>query len=125
MNDNNKVTNLICPLTKRFESIYVCALNCKHKCQLYIDSLHISVLEEYILQYPEYEIKGELMAVKKQTTSADTKKQKAFWILDNEGKVVEVIEQDIIDSPQDFLDKEIWDKPPNQYELVITLKRKR
>ncbi|MFA5498034.1 MAG: hypothetical protein WCX83_05885 [Candidatus Cloacimonas sp.] len=65
------------------------------------------------------------MAVKKQTTSADTKKQKAFWILDNEGKVVEVIEQDIIDSPQDFLDKEIWDKPPNQYELVITLKRKR
>lgn len=125
MNNNEQITNLICPLTKRFESIYVCALNCKQRCQVYIDSIDISLLEEYIKLYPDYEIKGELMPAKKPITSADVKKAKTYWVIDNDNKVEEITEKDIINNPQLYLDREIWDKPPNQYELVITLKRKK
>jgi len=120
-----KKTNLICPLTRRFESIFVCALNCPNRCKLYMDSVSYEMLSEYIQSYPDYEIKGELMPTKKKITDTDTKKVKHYWVLDKDQKVQEVSEQEIIDNPKEYLSQEIWDKPPNQYEIVITLKRKK
>ena len=120
-----KKTNLICPLTKRFESIYVCALNCPNRCRLYVESISYELLEEYIQSYPDYEIKGEIMPTKKKITDTDTRKIKHYWVLDKDRKVQEVSEDEIINNPKLYLSEEIWDKPPNQYEIVITLKRKK
>lgn len=52
-----------------------------------------------------------------------TQKVKKFWVLDSEKKVVEVEEKEIIDNPQAYIDKEIWDRPPYKYEVIIALKR--
>ncbi len=118
-------TTLICPLTRRFESIFVCALNCPDRCQLYTDSISYDILSEFIELHPDYEIKGEIMPTKKKINDTDSKKTKSYWILDEERKVVEVSEEEIINNPKDYFSREIWDKPPNQYEIVITLKRKK
>ncbi len=83
------------------------------------------MMEEYVQMHPEYEIKGEIMATKKTIKDTDTRKVKQYWVLDEEDRVIEVEEQEIKDNPKEYLNKEIWDKPPNQYELVITLKRKK
>jgi len=50
-------------------------------------------------------------------------KAKVFWVLDEDKKVIEVQEKEIMNNPQQYLDKEIWDKPPYKYEVVIALKR--
>jgi hypothetical protein len=121
----SKKTTLICPLTRRFESIFVCALNCPDRCKLYADSITYEMLSEYIESYPDYEIKGELMPTKKKITDTDTKRVKQYWILDENRQVVEVSEDEIVNNPKEYLSQEIWDKPPNQYEIVITLKRKK
>lgn len=118
-------TTLICPLTRRFESIFVCALNCPDRCRHYNDIVTYELLEEYIKLHPDYEIKGEIMATKKKITDTDTKKAKQYWIIDDESKIQEVTEDEIINNPKEYLSREIWDKPPNQYEIVITLKRKK
>lgn len=62
------------------------------------------------------------------TTVKDTnkkKKIKEYWVIGDEGTIEEVTEQEILDNPQQFFGKEIWDKPPNEYEIVIALKRKK
>lgn len=69
------------------------------------------------------------MPTKKKTINpnpdTDTKKVKHYWVLDQDNRVQEVSEKDIINNPKDYLSQEIWDRPPNQYEIVITLKRKK
>jgi hypothetical protein len=65
------------------------------------------------------------MATKKKIKDTDTKKIKYYWILNEDQKIQEVSEDEIINNPKEYLGQEIWDKPPNQYEIVITLKRKR
>jgi len=121
--ESKNKTTLVCPHNKRFESIFVCAINCPNRCQQYLDNVDLAILEEFISLHPEYEIKGELMATTK--TDSTAKKVKHYWTIDDEGKVEEVSEQDIIDNPQEYFEKEIWDKPPYQYEIVIALKRKK
>ena len=122
---NNNKTTLICPLTKRFESIFVCAINCHDRCRQYLENVDISVLEEFVQLHPEYEIKGEIMPVSKNTSNTDKKKVKEYWIIDDENRVEEVTEEEILGDPQKFFNKNIWDKPPNQYEIVVALKRKK
>lgn len=65
------------------------------------------------------------MATKKKITDTDNSKIKHYWVLDEDRKVIEVSEEEIINNPKQYLSQEIWDKPPNQYEIVITLKRKK
>ncbi len=65
------------------------------------------------------------MPTKKKITDTDTKRVKQYWILDENRQVVEVSEDEIVNNPKEYLSQEIWDKPPNQYEIVITLKRKK
>jgi len=59
------------------------------------------------------------MPVKAKTTVKETK----YWILDDQNVVQEVNEKEIMKNPQDFLNKQIFQKPPFKYDLVITLKR--
>lgn len=109
---------IICPRNKQFTDLVVCAANCKNKCSLYFEKIDIHILEYFVLTHPDYIIVGEIMP-KSKTNS----KEKIFWILDEEKRVTEVKESEIINNPQKYLDKEIWEKPPFRYEVVISLKK--
>ncbi|MCF7919635.1 MAG: hypothetical protein K9N06_06955 [Candidatus Cloacimonetes bacterium] len=52
-----------------------------------------------------------------------TEKVKKYWVIDSEKKVVEVAEKEILDNPQEYIMKEIWDRPPFKYEVIIALKK--
>lgn len=56
-------------------------------------------------------------------TKKTSKKEKRFWILNKDKTFTEVSEKEVLDNPQEYLDKEIWEKPPYRYEVVISLKR--
>lgn len=124
-NESQNKTTLICPHTKRFESIFVCAINCQNRCGLYLDNITLSILEEFVQQHPEYEIIGEIMPVKNVKDTDKKKKVKEYWIVDEDDRIEEVTLEEILKNPQLFIGKEIWDKPPNEYEIVVALKRKK
>lgn len=110
---------VVCPKNKQFKDLVVCAASCDRFCSQYMSNIRLEVLEEYVQNHPEYKIIGVIMAGQK---SVETKK-KIFWVLDENKKVVEVEEKEIIDNPKAYLDKEIWDRPPYKYEVIIALKR--
>lgn len=110
---------IICPKNKQFADIVVCAAACADKCTLYKKNISYEMLVEYVENHPEYEIIGELMA----TTKKPQTKPQTYWIISEDNSVHEVSEKEIMNNPQDFLDKQIWQKPPFKYELVIALKR--
>jgi hypothetical protein len=109
---------IICPRTKQFTDLIVCAASCKNRCEEYYKTISYEVLEKFVQQHPEYKIVGEIMATKK-----TSKKEKRFWILNKDKTFTEVSEKEVLDNPQEYLDKEIWEKPPYRYEVVISLKR--
>ena len=111
---------VICPRNKQFTDLVVCAASCNKKCKIYFDKIDLKILEFFILNHPEYVIIGEIMPKEKNTQKI---KEKIFWILDENKKVIEVKESEIINNPQKYLNKEIWDKPPNRYKIVIALKK--
>lgn len=112
---------IICPRSKQFTDLVVCSVNCQYhcNCEEYKSKITIEQLESFIKNHPEYEIKGELMATKKQSV------EKKFWIINKDKTITEVEEKEIINNPQEYVDKEIWERPPYKYELVISLKRVR
>ena len=126
MKKNN--TTLICPRTKQFKKIFVCALNCKNKCRKYIDNLNLELFHLFVKEHPQYEIIGELMAKKTETKSTKIDKdemEKIFWVTFDDKTYEEVNESEIKNNPEKYLKTKIWDKPPYQYDLIITLKRRK
>ena len=111
---------VICPKTKQFTDLIACAAICKDKCSLYFDKIDIRVLEFFVEKHPEYIIVGEIMP--KEKTKQKTN-EKIYWVIDENKKILEVKESDIINNPQKYLEKEIWDKPPYKYEIVVALKK--
>ncbi|MCD4829976.1 MAG: hypothetical protein K8R90_11155 [Candidatus Cloacimonetes bacterium] len=111
-------SSLVCPLTNQFKDLYSCALNCRQKCIIYKDKVTLARLQEFVDKHPDYIIIGELMATKTKST-----KEKRYWIVFGDNQYREVSEKEIMANPQEFIDMQIWDKPPNKYELVISLKR--
>ena len=109
---------IVCPKTKQFTDLIVCAASCGERCSLYRSTITYEVLLNYVEKHPEYKIIGELM----QTQKTGTKETK-FWIINKDNTVEEVSEKDIMNNPKPFLKKQIWQKPPYRYKLVITLKR--
>ncbi|KQC11818.1 MAG: hypothetical protein APR54_02715 [Candidatus Cloacimonas sp. SDB] len=114
---NNRL--IVCPRTKQFTDIVVCAASCQNRCAVYRETITIDMLLKFIEEHPEYEIIGEIMPVKTKATVKETR----YWILDDQNVVQEVNEKEIMKNPQDFLNKQIFQKPPFKYDLVITLKR--
>jgi len=110
---------VVCPRSKQFKDLVVCAASCDNFCSQYIEGIKLSILEKYVLEHPEYKIIGVIMAGKK-TAPTPTKK---FWVIDADKKVREVDEKEIMDNPQAYLNQEIWDRPPYKYEVIIALKR--
>jgi len=121
-------STLICPQTKQFTKIFVCALNCKNKCRKYIDNIDLEIFHNFVEKHPQYEIIGELMAKKTETKTAKIDKdemQKIYWVTFDDKTYEEVTESEIKNNPEKFLKTKIWDKPPHQYDLIISLKRRK
>jgi len=110
---------VVCPKTKQFTDLIVCAASCQNRCQIYRDSITLESLLEFVEKHPEYKIRGELMPAKKTAES----KEKKFWVIGVDNKITEVTQKEIMDNPREYLDKKIWDKPTYKYEVIITLKR--
>ncbi len=115
-------TSIICPRSRRFESIFVCAVNCRKKCHIYKSNVDIKALLDFVENHPEYELAGEIMATKK---VEPTRKEKVYWVVEDDNRFTEVKESELMNNPVAYLDKKIWDRPPNEYELVISLKKKK
>ncbi len=125
---NKNKTTLICPKTKQFIKIFVCALNCKNKCRKYINNIDLETFHNFVENHPQYEIIGEMMAKKTETKKAKIDKdemQKIYWVTYDDKTYEEVTETEIKNNPEKFLKTQIWDKPPYQYDLVISLKRRK
>ncbi len=110
---------IICPKTKQYTDIIVCAAACREKCRIYKDAVSLELLLEYVEQHPEYKVIGELMATTKKPQAQGNK----YWIISEENTVVEVSEKEIMENPQEYIDKQIWQRPPYKFELVISLKK--
>jgi len=116
---------IICPRNQQFKNIIACSAKCENHpfCKEYKAKIDLKILELYVEKHPEYKIIGELMPVKKAEKSVEKKKEKKYWIMKADKTIAEVSEKDIINNPQRYLDKEIWERPPFKYELVISLKK--
>ena len=112
---------IVCPRTKQFTDIVVCAASCQNRCSIYRETITLEMLQNFIEKHPEYEIIGEIMPEK--TKSKPQVKENKYWILDEQNVVEEVSEKMIMKNPQDYIGKQIWQKPPFKYDIVITLKR--
>jgi len=115
--------SVICPITHQFKAVIVCAYDCKKKCEEYKRNVTINTLERFVEKHPEYQLVGEVMAKAKSTKKIQT--EKMFWIKDEEGKIQEVAESEIYANPKEYLDKEIFEKPLYEYEVVVSLKKKK
>jgi hypothetical protein len=111
---------IICPKNKQFKNIIACAAGCPEhlKCKEYRLRISLETLELYVAKHPEYEIIGEIMAERKVQSN-----EKKYWIIKEDKTISEVAEKEIINNPQKFIGKEIWERPPFKYELVISLKK--
>lgn len=111
---------IICPKTKQFTDLVVCAASCDRRlqCKEYRQRISVETLEKFVEGHPEYKIIGELMAGKKVTT-----KEKTFWVVNEDNTLQEVTEKEVMENPKEYINKQIWEKPPFKYEVVITLKR--
>lgn len=66
------------------------------------------------------------MPAEKKKATADKKKVpavKMYWVINDDKTVVEVTETEIRNNPQEYITKEIWDRPPFRYEVLISLKK--
>ncbi len=138
MEDNRKIRTLdkkwgvlnshtiICHKSKRFENIIVCASSCHQRCNLFKKFFNINLLLEYIENHPEYEIIGELMPQGKTSQKAQKEtlvKGKLFWVI-TDNTFEEVTEHELISNPANYLNKTIFEKPKDQFELIVSLKKK-
>ncbi len=51
------------------------------------------------------------------------KGEKKFWIVTGENQFEEITEKEIMKNPQKYIKKQLWQKPPFKFEIVVTLKR--
>lgn len=112
---------VVCPKNRQYTDIIVCAATCDYRrfCKVYREKISLETLLEFIEKHPEYELVGELMAAEK----TKKPKEQTFWVVTGENQYEEVLESEVMNNPQKYIDKQIWQKPPFRYEVVVTLKR--
>jgi len=113
---------IICPKSKQFTDIIVCAANCAENryCEEYRKKISLDILLDFVEAHPNYKLIGELMATK-ETKSKETK----LWIMNKDNQVEEITEKEVLNNPQKYIKAQIWDKPTFKYEVIIKLKRVR
>jgi protoporphyrinogen oxidase len=122
---------ILCKKSKRFENLIVCTLQCFDRCEQYKKQFDIELIKNYINNHPDYEMKGVIMPTSKKVAtkpttvvSAPVVKQKLYWIITDENQFVEVTEEEIINNPAEYIGKDMFEKPKDQYEIVVTIKKK-
>ncbi len=85
-----------------------------------MEEISLELLQNYVEKFPDYKIVGEIMPTEKKKTTAQVKK---YWVINEDKTVEEVTEADIKNNPQEYITKEIWDRPPFRYEVLISLKK--
>ena len=122
--DNPEI--IICRKSQRFENIIVCTQKCFERCEDYRNKFDIEIIKKFIESYPDYEMKGVIMPISKQTNPAPTKstKEKIYWIFVGENQVNEVTETEIINNPAQYIGKPMFEKPKDQYEIIVTIRKK-
>ncbi len=61
---------------------------------------------------------------KETVTPTPKKKEKCYWVVLEANNYKEVTESELINNPQEYLGKQIWEKPPFEFELVVSLRKK-
>ena len=117
---------ILCHKSKRFENLIVCTLNCTDRCEVYKKQFDIEIIKRYIETFPNYEMKGVIMPVSKKTTQPNPaqSKEKIYWILTEENQYQEVTETEIINNPAEYIGKPMFEKPKDQYEIIVTIRKK-
>ncbi|MCF7859061.1 MAG: hypothetical protein K9N07_07040 [Candidatus Cloacimonetes bacterium] len=112
---------VVCPLNQQHTDIIVCAASCNERrfCKEYRKKITNEMLLEFIANHPKYKLVGELMPTGKTAKSIE----KTFWVVSKDNQIEEVTEKELMTNPEKYLKKEIWQKPPYHYELVVSLKR--
>ena len=117
---------LFCRKTSRFENLIVCTINCFDRCGAYFDKFDIELIKNYINKNPNYEIKGVIMPNSK-TKAVEPKsvtKEKLYWIITEGNTFVEVTETEIKTNPAQYIGKPMFEKPKDEYEIMVVIKKK-
>ena len=125
---------ILCPKSKRFANIISCTYQCYNRCDLYFKQFNIEIIKKYIETHPEYEMKGVIMPSSKiatqtkipesKPTSKPDSKEKIYWIISEDNQFAEVTETEIISNPAEYIGKPMYEKPKDQYEIVVIIKKK-
>jgi len=117
---------ILCEKNKQFQNIIVCTNICTQRCVAYKQAFHIEFLESFIAEHPDYYLQGVIMATDKKTPAPKPSpiNEKLYWVVLDEHDFAEVTESEIIGNPAQYLGKPIFEKPKDQYEVVIMLKKK-
>jgi hypothetical protein len=52
------------------------------------------------------------------------KNEKVYWVITDENQYAEVTESEIINNPAEYFGKPMFEKPKEQYEVVVTIRKK-
>jgi len=123
---------ILCHRKKQFANIIVCTTSCFDRCESFFNQFDIEIIKNYIETHHDYELKGVIMPIPKNTTpvppkatqTSTTSKEKLYWVITEENQYVEVTESEIINNPAQYFGKEMFEKPRDQYEVVVTIKKK-
>jgi protoporphyrinogen oxidase len=128
---------LVCKRTKQFQNIIVCTYQCFDRCISYFEKFDIETITNYIESHTEYEMLGVIMPTKKIPVSAVpettevhipvkpiNKNEKIYWVITDENQYAEVTESEIINNPAEYFGKPMFEKPKEQYEVVVTIRKK-
>jgi len=73
-------------------------------------------------------MQGVIMPTDKKSTVVAPPKssapEKEYWIVLSEGNFVVATESEIIANPAEYLNKPMYEKPKDQYEVVVCIKKK-
>ena len=120
--DNPEI--ILCKKTKKFENIIVCTYQCLKRCEEYKQQFDIELIKKYLELHPEYEMKGVIMSSSEKTMPTNQSKEKIYWIISGDNQYTEVTESEIINNPADYIGKPMFEKPKDQFEIVVTIRRK-
>jgi len=121
--DNPEI--ILCKKSQRFENIVVCTYQCFDRCVGYKEKFRLEIIQKYIETHPDYEMKGVIMPVEKKTgTASKSTKEKIYWIFMGENQVNEITETEIINNPAEYIGKPMYEKPRDQYEILVTIRKK-
>ena len=120
--DNPEI--ILCHKSKRFENIIVCTYQCLQRCENYKQKFDIEIIKKYIESFPDYEMKGVIMSTGQKTIMTTTGKEKIYWIITEENQYTEVTEEEIINNPAEYIGKPMFEKPKDQFEIIVTIRKK-